>query len=432
MSFISKFVMNNIRKVLVCVAILWPVSLFSITAVYFYPQSNEKNPGTKLRPFTSKERIKSQAETNIYVSPAGADNQNGTKNHPVQTLAKAQEMARNNVVQGKVNVILDDGTFYLDEPLVFKPEDSGTEKFPVTYRAAHEGKTIISGGKLLKLAWKPWQNGIYMAEIAENILIDQLYINGQRQRMARFPNAEKGKNVFDTWDLIETNNPDPQKDPLNPERIASWKNPAGAYLHAMHNALWGDMHWLVKGKNQDGTLELEGGWQNNRPSRMHPRYRMIENIFEELDVPGEWYYDINKRLLYYFPLPGTDLSAAKVEIVRLKHLLELQGTKEKPVQFVNLDGLVFKHSARSFMENKEPLLRSDWTIYRGGALLYNCATDCTVSNCEFDQLGGNSIFVNNYNRRLTFQNLLYSSQRSQRDCFCRGPANGAQSAVPVR
>ena len=400
---ILKIVMNNIRKVLVCVAILWPVYLFSNTSIYFYPQGNDNNPVSKTRPFASKERAISQAETNIYVSPAGADNQNGTKKHPVRTLAKAKELARKNVAQVKVNVILEDGTIYLDEPLVFKPEDSGTEKFPVTYRAAHEGKAIISGGKLLKLAWKPWQNGIYLAKIAEDIVIDQLYINGQRQRMARFPNAEKGKNVFDTWDLIETNNPDSQKDLLNPEHIALWKDPAGAFLHAMHNALWGDMHWLIKGKNPDGTLNLEGGWQNNRPSRMHPRYRMIENIFEELDVPGEWYYDNNKRLLYYFPFPGTDLSSDKVEIVRLKHLLEFQGTEEKPVQFVNLDGLVFKHSARSFMENKEPLLRSDWTIYRGGALLYNCATDCTVSNCEFDQLGGNSIFVNNYNRRLTFK-----------------------------
>ena len=395
--------MNNIRKVLVCIAILWIVYLFSNNPVYSYPRCNDKNPGPNTRPLASKNEANSQEEANFYVSPAGDDNQNGTKDHPVRTLAKAREIARKHMVLMKVNIILNDGTFYLDEPLVFKAEDSGTEKFPVTYRAAHEGKAIISGGKLLKLKWKPWQNGIYQAKITGDVIIDQLYINGQRQRMARFPNAEKGKNVFDSWDLIETNKPDSQKDPINPERIASWKDPAGAYLHAMHNALWGDMHWFIKGKNPDGTLNLEGGWQNNRPSSMHPRYRMIENIFEELDVPGEWYYDNKKHLLYYFPFPETNLSSARVEIVRLKNLLEFQGTRENPVKFVSLDGLVFKHSARSFMENKEPLLRSDWTIYRGGALLYNCATDCTVSNCEFDQLGGNSILVNNYNRRLTFK-----------------------------
>lgn len=344
-----------------------------------------------------------QAQIHIYVSPTGNDNQNGTIDQPVQTLKKARELARSYLGQKSIDVVLEDGVYYLAEPLVFKPEDSGTEKFPVTYRAAHEGKAVISGGKLLKLNWKPWKNGIYQAKVNGDFTIDQLYINGQRQRMARFPNAVEGKNVFDTWELIYTNKPDSVNDPLDPKRIASWKNPAGGYLHAMHNALWGDMHWLIKGKKPDGTLELEGGWQNNRPSRMHPRYRMVENIFEELDVPGEWYYDNSKRLLYYFPFPETDLSSAKVEIVRLRQLMEFQGNKENPVQFVRLDGLVFKHAARSFMQNKEPLLRSDWTIYRGGALFFNGATDCTVSNCEFNQLGGNSIFVNNYNRRLTFR-----------------------------
>jgi hypothetical protein len=108
-------------------------------------------------------------------------------------------------------------------------------------------------------------------------------------------------------------------------------------------------------------------------------------------------------MLYYFPFPESDINSAKIEIVRLKHLIEFQGTKENPVQFVHLKGLVFKHAARTFMENREQLLRSDWTVYRGGALVFNGSTDCVVEDCEFDQLGGNSIFVNNYNRRLTIK-----------------------------
>ena len=55
------------------------------------------------------------------------------------------------------------------------------------------------------------------------------------------------------------------------------------------------------------------------------------------------------------------------------------------------------------MENKEQLLRSDWTIYRGGAIVYNGAEDCTIENCEFDQVGGNTIFVNNYNKHITIK-----------------------------
>ncbi len=49
------------------------------------------------------------------------------------------------------------------------------------------------------------------------------------------------------------------------------------------------------------------------------------------------------------------------------------------------------------MENKEPLLRSDWTVFRGGAIFFNGAKNCRIVDCEFDQVGGNAVFVNKYN-----------------------------------
>ena len=71
------------------------------------------------------------------------------------------------------------------------------------------------------------------------------------------------------------------------------------------------------------------------------------------------------------------------------------------MRFVSFKGLTFRHAARTFMENKEPLVRSDWTIYRGGAIFFNGAEDCSLEDCFIDQVGGNAVFVNNYNRRVT-------------------------------
>ena len=337
----------------------------------------------------------------IYISPSGDDHASGDRQQPILSLGEALERSASLAGKREVHIILEDGIYYLDSTVVFKPGNSGTQAYPVVLRAENEGKAIISGGQKLNLDWEPFKDGIYRARVAEDVSIDQLYVNGERQRMARFPNAVEGKNVFDTWDLVHTSEPDPGNDPLETGRIASWEHPEGAYLHAMHKALWGDMHWLVKGKNADGTLDMEGGWQNNRPSPMHPRYRMVENIFEELDTAGEWFYNKAEAMLYYYPGPDVNLDYATIEIVRLKHLMEFRGTRPDPVSFIRLEGLVFRHSARSFMENNEPLLRSDWTTYRGGALFLNGTEDCLISDCEFDQLGGNSIFVNNYNRRIT-------------------------------
>jgi len=336
----------------------------------------------------------------FFVSPSGKDSNPGTKEKPVRTFAKAQELARKIPSGDSVRVIFGKGIYYLPEAIHFTSDDNKTR---VVYAAEEEGQAVISGGALLHLKWKLWKDGIYVAGVSGISEMDQLYINGKRQRMARFPNAAAGKNVFDAWDLNHKPEPDPLRNPLSHERIAKWGNPEGGYIHAMHSALWGDMHWLIKGKNADGTLNSEGGWQNNRPSEMHPVYRMVENIFEELDVPGEWYFNNKERKLYYFPEPGADLKRATVEIVRLRHLVEFNGSGENPVRNIHLEGFVFRHAARTFMENKEPLLRSDWTVYRGGAVVFSGAEDCSIANCEFDQVGGNTIMVNNYNRRISIK-----------------------------
>ena len=92
------------------------------------------------------------------------------------------------------------------------------------------------------------------------------------------------------------------------------------------------------------------------------------------------------------------------------------------MKYVRLEGFVFRHAARSFMENKEQLLRSDWTTYRGGAVLFNGAEDCALENCEFDQVGGNSVFVNNYNRRITVKSCYIHDSGANGVAFVGDPA----------
>lgn len=332
----------------------------------------------------------------IYVSPNGNDKNPGTREKPVASFSRAQEMARTIVGRDSVEVIFMNGTYYLPETVELTPADNN-----ITFRAEIEGAAILSGGSLLSLKWKPYRNGIFVADVIGNPSIDQLYINGERQRMARFPNATANKNVFDTWDLSHNTKPDAETDPLNPQRVKTWKNPEGGYIHTMHKMLWGDMHWQITSKLNDSTLIYEGGWQNNRPSPMHHLFRMVENIFEELDTPGEWYYNALEHKLYYIPLQGVELKNAKVEIARLKTLISFNGTRENPVNNIKLKGFVFRHAARSFMENKEQLLRSDWTISRTAAVIFSGASDCRIDDCEFDQVGGNAVLVNNYNRRIS-------------------------------
>jgi hypothetical protein len=55
------------------------------------------------------------------------------------------------------------------------------------------------------------------------------------------------------------------------------------------------------------------------------------------------------------------------------------------------------------MYTREPLLRSDWTIYRGGALLMAGTEGCMVRDCHFSNLGGNAVMVSGYNKQDTIK-----------------------------
>jgi hypothetical protein len=347
----------------------------------------------------------------IHVAPQGNDTNPGTTASPLASLAAAQRQARAFAGHEPVTVFLHGGVHYLPETLHFTPADSGTAQFPVLYAAAPGAQPVVSGGVRLTLEWTPWRDGIFQARTPAGLAFDQLFLNGQRLPMARYPNYDPQAQHFGGT----------AADALAPERVARWSDPAGGYVHAMHSALWGDMHWRILGKKADGTLELEGGWQNNRPSPMHKQFRFVENIREELDAPGEWFQDHQSGTLYLFPPAGVELKTATVEAVRLRHLVEFDGTPAQPVKFITLRGLTFRHAARTFMENREPILRSDWTVYRGGALLLGGAEDVAIEACDFDQLGGNAIFVSNYNRRIAVRGCLIRESGANGVAFVGDP-----------
>ena len=353
------------------------------------------------------------AGMDIYVSNEGNDRNDGSKDKPVATLQKAQVLVREKAGQEVVNIYIEDGIYYLPNTLVFKPNDSGAEGKEITYQAINEGQAIISGGSLLYLNWQPYKDGIYQAETPEGLNIDQVFINGKNQCMARYPNYDASKKTAAYQGFAS--------DAFSKERVTGWADPAGGYIHAMHRSRWGGYHYIITGKDEEGEVTYEGGWQNNRQMGMHEEFRMVENILEELDAPGEWYHNAKTNTLYYYPNEGVDLENAKVEVVRLRHLIEFEGSESNAVSYINLKGFVFRHAARTFMDTKEPMLRSDWAIYRGGAIKLTGTEYVSVLDSEFDQVGGNAIFFNNYNRNGLVKGCHIHDAGASGVCFVGDP-----------
>jgi hypothetical protein len=342
--------------------------------------------------FADAQTPSAQPGMNLFVSLDGDDRNTGTLERPLRTLPAAQAAVRSlrSSAAGAITVYFRRGTYYLDRTAVFTAEDSGEQEAQILYAAYPGERVVLSGGARITPHWQPYRNGIMQTSVPPGTKTDQLFVDGKRQILARYPNYDPKAKYLNGF----------SPDAISPERVRTWSNPRGGYIHALHQYLWGDMHYRITGKDNQGNLTYEGGWQNNRPRPMHEQYRFVEGIFEELDAPGEWFLDETRNILYFYPPVGLNLNNAVVEIVRLQHLIDLNGSASSPVRWITFKNFIFQHAARTFMETRDPLLRSDWRIYRGGAVLLNGTEDCHVDSCFFDQLGGNCIFVNHYNRRV--------------------------------
>ena len=349
----------------------------------------------------------------LHLSPLGDDRSPGSADRPLRTLNAAKEAARRAKAtsNGPVMVFLHSGTYELPSTFILNAEDSGSKDTPIIYTSAPGESAVVSGGVTLKLDWKPFRGGIFKATVPEKFATDQIFVDGERLHMARHPNFDPSARYFGGSSA----------DAFGKERAARWPDPKGGFVHAMHKHLWGDFHYVITGKDAESNVALEGGWQNNRRLGMHESIRFVENVFEELDAAGEWFLDARTRTLYVFPPAGVDLGKATVEAVRLRHLVEFKGTAGRRVRFVTLKDLTFQHASRTFMDNREPLLRSDWTTYRGGAIVFDGAEDCALEGGTIDQVGGNAVFVNDYNRRVAIRGCRISRAGANGVAFVGDP-----------
>ena len=394
-------------------------------------------------------------DSTIYVATSGNDHHPGTLQMPFATLHRAQQAARKlKVRSASVRVLVRQGTYYLDRPLVFGPEDSGTVEHPVVYAAYPDEKVTISGGRKLQGKWvhrKGATKAICDLGSANQDLpnFSQLFMNGTRQIRARYPNYDPsvpGKSGY-MYPIREINsgasnpNPGPDDDmtfsggaPLGVEFDPAtfpdrrWANPELAEIHIFQGNHWGNLIWKIKSIDYDRNLIWfgEGGDQIGAKWAEHPANLdrrsgyFVENVREELDAPHEWYFNQESGILYYVPEAGMSvdsLNSALIEVPVLESAIRFAGTEDSPVTHLTIDGFRIAHTTSTYMKPYDIPSLGDWALYRGGAIFVEGARNCTIANCWFDAVGGNAVFLNKYNRNSVVTGCKFTEIGDSAICF---------------
>lgn len=184
--------------------------------------------------------------------------------------------------------------------------------------------------------------------------------------------------------------------------LNEWKKPETGIVHAYMHYHWGGWQFKLDRRNMSSnTLAWSiGGFQEARGDTSGAEW-YVENIFEELDVAGEWYFDDETYQLYYFPngsLPE------EVTISQVETLISIEGFQSNPFKNISFSHLTFAETSSTFLESYEVPSGGDWAIHRNGALFIEGGENIVVDSCLFTNIGGNALFLSNYIRDAVISN----------------------------
>lgn len=373
------------------------------------------------------------AQQTYYVSPEGRDTNPGTQDAPFMTVAKAKRAVRkvNSQMTDNITVYLHDGVFELEDTLLFTPEDSGCNGYSVIYKAAPGSSPVISGGRKVS-GWKKHEGRIFKAPFNYDKKLRQLTVNGKPARMARSKGYLQGAGGWgkftikgdEPWAMTAGSAQDgirfdiPKNGGKKDQKIevGLFRNAEDIELIAFQST-WTRQRAAVREIVKEGDQFIfkmqQPGFaftQNQKwgAARYGGSKWQIVNAFELLDEPGEFYFDKQEKMLYYFPIWGekTDNIYASV----LEKLIVFEGNNtEQRVKNLTFDGITFSHNNFLLMDGGRSACSTiqatamtvkfhkggNWheTMYNmtrpmdGAIEAYN-AEKVVFDNCRFEHLTG--------------------------------------------
>ena len=299
----------------------------------------------------------------IWVSPKGNDFNDGTRQSPKATLTAALRQARewrrtgDDRMQGGITVYMEGGTYALYEPVFIRPEDSGTKESPTVIRSAADEKVVLSGGVRIK-NWKK-QGKLWVADVptfnGRPLDFSQLWVNGEKAVRARdVEDFEKMNRICS----VDENNEVLYVPAVAVRRLIDNKGKMKAeYAEMVLHQMWCVANLRIRSIEMQGDsaavrfhqpesrIQFEHPWP--RPmvtTDGHNSAFYLTNARELLDVPGEWYHDMNARRVYYYPREGEKMQEAEVMVPAIETLVQVEGTLDRPVCHIRFEKITFSYT----------------------------------------------------------------------------------------
>jgi hypothetical protein len=360
------------------------------------------------------------ATIDIHVAPSGSDTAPGTEKRPLRTPAAALTLLRKKrkaagaAVGGRI--LLAAGTYPLARTVAIGRGDSGIAPTvlkntvesdagaPTVITAAPGARAVLSGGRRIEGFAPTVVNGVqaWVARIpavkAGKWSFRQLWVNGRRAPRTRLP--EEG--LYRIEQPIE-----------DPERLRIEKKGMGfaaAGGHKKFRFAEGDLtafsrlsdvdfvalHFWVASRIPFKRIDTQG---RIAEIAFRPTYRLtddfgptgapyyVENVFEALRTPGQWYLDRGEGLLYYIPRPGETITTTEVVAPALATVLRIDGASH-----VRVENVTFSHT-ELYPDDEIRELSGQAVPFVPAAVEILGSTRCSLVRCSVEHVGGYGVAI---------------------------------------
>lgn len=362
------------------------------------------------------------ATIDVHVSSAGRDTNPGTLKRPLRTVGAALAVLRKKragkgrPIAGRV--VLAGGTHYVAKTVVVGAADSGVAPTilkntvesdggaPTVITSAPGERAILSGGRPVGGFEATEVNGVaaWVVRLPEvkagKWYFRQLWVNGRRAVRTRLP--EDG--------LYRVEEPIEDAGRLRIERKGMGFAAAGGHLKFRFAE--GDLQAFSRLGDVD-FVALHFWVASRVPfKRIDPRSRIaeiefrpvyrltddfgpigapyyVENVFEALRRPGQWYLDRAEGLLYYIPRAGETIDAAEVVAPVLSTVLRLQGASH-----VRVENLTVSHTEYTPDDDTRKLSGQAVPFVPAALELSDCRRS-HVLRCTVEHVGGYGVSIEN-------------------------------------
>ncbi len=270
------------------------------------------------------------------------------------------------------------GYYSLEETITFATDDGGErvetnlptgafeyhklKDYYVTYAAYPGEKPVISGGQRIN-NWK--KNKKYWVTKVKGIEVGKLLLNEEMQPLARIPN----EGYFKPSELPKSR----ESFKFHPGELKEWDN-------IEDNRIVMLLRWHT-GVNSIKKIDEESQMvylsePENGIVVVPPRY-YIENIKSLLDAPGEWFFDKDSdELCFIPPVDITDPNRAQIIVPRLSQLMQITGSRDKPIRNLRFYGLNF-----------------EGTNSGDNAISFEYAHNCELIGGKLTAMGGTAVYL---------------------------------------